>query len=174
MAWCPHPPLLLPRDRHRRGRANFRLCARPASRPFSGLADDRNRARDGRRGSGSRARAARLRSGSRQPAGRRSAAVAAVGDWLLDQAGVEATRCFVGVRPDGTPASAADQAVRDRSNTEATALLVMGDGTARRSLKGPRLPRPARRALRQRRRRRTAGPATWLRWPLLMTRWPPI
>jgi len=60
-----------------------------------------------------------------------------IGDWLLDQAGVDAARSFVAARPDGTPASNADQAAGVRSNTEATALLVMGDGTARRSIKGP-------------------------------------
>ncbi|HEY8728382.1 MAG TPA: hypothetical protein VIL94_02290, partial [Acidothermaceae bacterium] len=60
-----------------------------------------------------------------------------IGDWLLDQARVDAPRSFVAVRPDGTPASDADQAAAVHSTAEATALLVMGDGTARRSSKGP-------------------------------------
>jgi hypothetical protein len=55
----------------------------------------------------------------------------AIGDWLLDRAGATPARRFVGVRPDGTPTS--EWPALD----ERTGLVVMGDGSARRSAKGP-------------------------------------
>jgi hypothetical protein len=55
----------------------------------------------------------------------------AIADWLLDRAGATPARRFVGVRSDGTPSS--DWPALD----ERTGLVVMGDGSARRSVKGP-------------------------------------
>lgn len=58
----------------------------------------------------------------------------AIGDWLLDRAGTDRPRQFLGVRPDGTPTPGwADVA----DSPAATALLVMGDGSARRTLRAP-------------------------------------
>jgi len=55
----------------------------------------------------------------------------AVGGWLLDRARTDVRRSFVVVRPDGAPTTEwPDLSVP-------TALLVMGDGSARRSAKGP-------------------------------------
>jgi hypothetical protein len=54
-----------------------------------------------------------------------------IGCWLLDRAQAGQERQVIGVRPDGTPTT-------DWPATDApTGLLVMADGTARRSLKGP-------------------------------------
>jgi hypothetical protein len=55
----------------------------------------------------------------------------AIADWLLDRAGATPARRFVGVRSDGT--STRDWPPLD----EPTGLVVMGDGSARRSVKGP-------------------------------------
>ena len=58
----------------------------------------------------------------------------AIGDWLLDRAGADRSRQFLGVRPDGTPAPGwADVA----DSPAVTGLLVMADGSARRSHKAP-------------------------------------
>jgi hypothetical protein len=54
-----------------------------------------------------------------------------LGCWLLDRARATQERRLIGVRPDGTPTT-------PWPATDApTGLLVMADGTARRSLKGP-------------------------------------
>ena len=55
----------------------------------------------------------------------------AIGSWLLDRAGAVAERQLVGVHADGRPTTDAPDV------SGHTALLVMADGSARRSLKGP-------------------------------------
>jgi hypothetical protein len=55
----------------------------------------------------------------------------AVGRWLLDRAREVPTRQLVVVRPDGTPTKPWPDV------SAPTGLLVMGDGSARRSVKGP-------------------------------------
>ncbi|HEX7105720.1 MAG TPA: hypothetical protein VF218_07135 [Acidothermaceae bacterium] len=55
-----------------------------------------------------------------------------IGDWLLDRVVVGAERrCAVAVRPDGSPVG------RWPDLADPTGLLVMADGSARRSVKGP-------------------------------------
>jgi hypothetical protein len=55
----------------------------------------------------------------------------AIGSWLLGRAREVPTRQHVVVRPDGTPTTPWPDL------SAATGLLVMGDGSARRSVKGP-------------------------------------
>jgi len=55
----------------------------------------------------------------------------AIGEWLLDRAGAKPARRLVGVRPDGTPTTPWPEL------SSRTGLLVMADGSARRSVKGP-------------------------------------
>lgn len=54
-----------------------------------------------------------------------------VGSWLLDRDDVQVPRALFGVRPDGRPATAWPDLSRP------TGLLVMADGSARRSVKSP-------------------------------------
>lgn len=136
MAWCPHPPLLLPViGIGAEGEFSaLRAACVEAVRGLASTEIDRVMVV----GAAGRERGLRgfAPGVDHLPDGDLPLSLT-IGNWLLDQSGVETTRCFVAVKPDGTPASAADQAALDRSNTEAMALLVMGDGTARRSLKGP-------------------------------------
>jgi hypothetical protein len=55
----------------------------------------------------------------------------AIGWWLLDRAAAHQPRQLVGVRPDGTPTTSWPEL------SPKTGLLVMADGSARRSIKGP-------------------------------------
>ena len=136
VAWCPHPPLLLPPVGA--GAAGefgaLRAACIEAVRGLQTAEIDRVMVI----GAAGRERGLQgFAPGVDQlPRGELPLSLT-IGDWLLDQAGVAAPRSFVAARPDGTPASEAHQAAAVRSNTEAIALLVMGDGTARRSDRGP-------------------------------------
>jgi hypothetical protein len=55
--------------------------------------------------------------------------------WLLDDAGFAGHRCYLGVADDTTPAQCG--ALGRRVRTTADALLVVADGSARRSVKAP-------------------------------------
>lgn len=136
VAWCPHPPLLLPPVGA--GAAGEFFALRAACIEAVGGLQMAEIDRVMVIGAAGREHGVRgFAPGVDQlPPGELPLSLT-LGDWLLDQAGVAAPRSFVAVGPDGMPASNADQAAAVRSNTEATALLVMGDGTARRSMKGP-------------------------------------
>jgi hypothetical protein len=136
VAWCPHPPLLLPPigagaagEFH-----DLRAACIEAVRALQSTEIDRVMVV----GAAGRERGLQGFAPGVDQLPRADLPLAlAIGNWLLDQARVDVARCFVAVLPDGTPASPADHATLARSTTDATALLVMGDGTARRSVKGP-------------------------------------
>jgi hypothetical protein len=60
-----------------------------------------------------------------------------LGRWLLDRAGSTAPVLLVGVEPVAGTERCQAQGVQLAARAERVALLVMGDGSARRSLKGP-------------------------------------
>lgn len=60
-----------------------------------------------------------------------------VGAWLLDAAGWSGPRRYVGVPPTTTPPDCADLAGSLRAQPGSPALLVVADGSARRSLTAP-------------------------------------
>ena len=60
-----------------------------------------------------------------------------VGLWLLLATAPDLPRAFFGVPPDTDPARCAALGCRAAERAPRVALLVMGDGSARRSVKGP-------------------------------------
>jgi hypothetical protein len=60
-----------------------------------------------------------------------------VGEWLVLESGVPVPRLHFGLEPDLPPARAAALGAGLAERTDRVALLVMGDGSARRSAKGP-------------------------------------
>ena len=146
---APSPATAALRRRLRRRGATGCWPTGPRWSSWSGTAPDRRavRARATRR-------PARIRRRPRAPVRRPGAAGRPracrsphlLGAWLLDQAGHRGTR--VGVGPDdlGDGAGATCRGP--------VGVLAMGDGSARRTVKAPGLPRRRRRPLRRRRRRR--------------------
>jgi hypothetical protein len=131
VAWCPHPPLLVPQIAAGAAAETLALraaCEEAIKRLLSGPAaqiliiggDGPTR---GLRG---------FAPGVDLPADADLPPSLAIADWLLDLTETSLERQFIGVRPDGTPT-----ADWPDPNGRSTALLVMGDGSARRSLKGP-------------------------------------
>jgi hypothetical protein len=60
-----------------------------------------------------------------------------LGRWLLDRAGPAVPALLFGVEPDAAPERCAALGEALAARADRVALLVMGDGSARRSLKGP-------------------------------------
>jgi hypothetical protein len=60
-----------------------------------------------------------------------------VGAWLLDDAGWRGPREYLGVPAETSPIDCADEGARLLSAADAYGVLVVGDGSARRSLKAP-------------------------------------
>jgi hypothetical protein len=60
-----------------------------------------------------------------------------VGLWLLEHAGLGLPRLLFGVAPDTATARCADLGATLADRSARVAMLVMGDGSARRSVKGP-------------------------------------
>jgi hypothetical protein len=60
-----------------------------------------------------------------------------LGRWLLDRAGVEVERLFFSVAADTSPQRCAELGAVLAERSARVGVLAMGDGSARRSLKGP-------------------------------------
>jgi hypothetical protein len=127
VAWCPHPPLIVPQIAANSApdTESLRLACLAAIRQLLATATDRVMiigSQGPERGlRGYAPGVADVPRSDLPPA-------LAIGDWLLDEAGCTAERIFV---PVGAPMPVV---VR---GDKPTALLVMGDGSARRSPKGP-------------------------------------
>jgi hypothetical protein len=127
VAWCPHPPLIVPQiaGNSAPDTESLRLACMVAIGQLLAAATDRVMI------IGSHGRDRGLRGyapGVADLPETELPLALAIGDWLLDRVGCTIERVFL---PVGAPAPV--QMRGDRS----TALLVMGDGSARRSLKGP-------------------------------------
>jgi hypothetical protein len=131
VAWCPHPPLLVPEIaagaaaetlalRAACDEAINRLLSGPAAQLLIIGADSPTR---GLRG---------FAPGVDLPADADLPPSLAIAGWLLDLAETSLERQFVSVRPDGTPTTGWPE-----FDGRSVGLVVMGDGSARRSLKGP-------------------------------------
>ena len=139
VAVCPHPPLLVPQiagaaagelDELRMAcdEAVARLLSSRPARILIVGTDDEPHGPHGRSGLAGYAPGVPDLPGGSLPL------ALAIGDWLLDRAGADLPRQLFGVRPDGTPSPGwADVA----DSPAPTGLLVMGDGSARRSRKAP-------------------------------------
>jgi hypothetical protein len=133
VAVCPHPPLLVPQIAggaageldDLRAACDEAVARMLSSGPARVLVVGTD---DGGRG------LARYAPGSADLPGGAQPLALAIGDWLLDRAGADQPRQLVGVRPDGTAAAGWGDVA---ATPTPTGLLVMGDGSARRTKRAP-------------------------------------